>query len=406
MKKLFFPLVALFLITLLGCNSGTSPSADENALVSIAITPSSAVIGLSEPQQFTATATYEDETTADVTSEVTWASSNTDAATLSEAGLASSVAVGTSNITATLDTITSDAVSLEVKQMYAYISNFNNNTVSICPVSADSSLGACTASTGTDTFSQPLSIAFVADGSWAYITNFDNSTVSICPVESDGTFGACSTSTGSATFIGSDGAVINAANTHLYITNYTFATTSICPINTTDGSIGDCTTTTGDGTFDQPQCIGLHGDFAYIANLTDTVSICSVSSADASLSDCTTSTGDGTFLTPEGISFHPDGTFMYVGNQETSLISICPLNADGSLGTCTTSSGNDTFDFSVFTLAASFTSGSNGYGYVPNSGNDTVSVCPVNADGTLGTCTVASDDTFDQPSVVVLNFLQ
>ena len=71
-------------------------------LVSIAVTPADPSIASGQTQQFTATGTYTDASTADITTEVTWASSNTDVATIGEStGLATAVAAGTAEITAT-----------------------------------------------------------------------------------------------------------------------------------------------------------------------------------------------------------------------------------------------------------------------------------------------------------------
>ncbi len=78
------------------------------ALVSIAVTPNAGVsIGKGQSLQFTATGTFVDGSTADLTTAVSWASSLESVATIDSAGLATGVAVGTSSITAMLDDVTS-----------------------------------------------------------------------------------------------------------------------------------------------------------------------------------------------------------------------------------------------------------------------------------------------------------
>jgi uncharacterized protein YjdB len=84
------------------------------SLSSIAVTPASPSLAVGATQQFTATATYSDGTTADISSQVTWASDTPTAATIDSTGLATGVAAGTANITATMDGVTSPAVSLTV----------------------------------------------------------------------------------------------------------------------------------------------------------------------------------------------------------------------------------------------------------------------------------------------------
>jgi uncharacterized protein YjdB len=69
-------------------------------LQSITVTPATASVGVGETQQFTATGTYNDGTTADLTTAVTWKSSNMKVATISASGLAKGVAGGTVMITA------------------------------------------------------------------------------------------------------------------------------------------------------------------------------------------------------------------------------------------------------------------------------------------------------------------
>jgi hypothetical protein len=84
-------------------------------LTSIAVTPAPANLVVGATQQFTATATYSNNTTANITSQVTWASSDTTKASItSPGGLATGVAAGSTNITARLSGITSAAITLTV----------------------------------------------------------------------------------------------------------------------------------------------------------------------------------------------------------------------------------------------------------------------------------------------------
>jgi uncharacterized protein YjdB len=74
------------------------PSA--SSLVAISISPSNSTIQLTKTQQFTATGTFGDSSSKDVTSSVTWTSSSANVATISSAGLATAVSTGSTNITA------------------------------------------------------------------------------------------------------------------------------------------------------------------------------------------------------------------------------------------------------------------------------------------------------------------
>src|SRR5262249_32916549 len=91
-----------------GGGSASSPEASatpqQPPLSSIAVTPSNPTVTVGGTQQFTATGTYSDGSTQNLTSQVTWASSNTAAATINSSGLATAVAVGTTTISARLGT--------------------------------------------------------------------------------------------------------------------------------------------------------------------------------------------------------------------------------------------------------------------------------------------------------------
>lgn len=96
-------------------NDPLSVTAAVVTLKTIAVTPASPNIGIGNTLQFTATGTYSDNSTKNITSSVTWASSNTLFATIGiSSGLATGVAVGTTEITATLGTVVSPNDALTV----------------------------------------------------------------------------------------------------------------------------------------------------------------------------------------------------------------------------------------------------------------------------------------------------
>jgi 6-phosphogluconolactonase (cycloisomerase 2 family) len=122
-------IVCLALVTgTLGCGGGSSssggggytPPPPPPHLVGVAVTPNSASIALGLTQQFSAAGTYSDGTTKDVTSTATWTSAATDVASVSAAGLVSSLAQGQSNITATLSGVSGSAsITVGPAQMVA-----------------------------------------------------------------------------------------------------------------------------------------------------------------------------------------------------------------------------------------------------------------------------------------------
>src|SRR5262249_29367358 len=84
-----------------GITGATRMTVSPAALVSIAVTPITPTLPKGETRAFTATGTYSDQSTQDLTSQVTWASATPAVATIDATGKATGVAVGTSTITAT-----------------------------------------------------------------------------------------------------------------------------------------------------------------------------------------------------------------------------------------------------------------------------------------------------------------
>lgn len=98
-----------------GVNSAEIPLSVTPATVSaIAVSPGTASIANGTTQQFTATATFSDASTQDITHLVSWVSSDTAIASINTSGLAQSLAMGTTEITASYQGQTSPAVTLEV----------------------------------------------------------------------------------------------------------------------------------------------------------------------------------------------------------------------------------------------------------------------------------------------------
>jgi len=83
-------------------------------ITSITVTPASADIVIGQTKQFTARGAFSDASTQDISSSVTWHSSNTAVATIDTSGVAHSAGIGTTSITATASGITSNTATLTV----------------------------------------------------------------------------------------------------------------------------------------------------------------------------------------------------------------------------------------------------------------------------------------------------
>ena len=98
-RRIAFFMAVTVRLSFAGCGSSTSSTAPRT-LASLAITPANISVTVGNTQQLTATGTYSDHTTGNLTSSVTWASSDTSVMTVNSAGLATGVAPGTAMITA------------------------------------------------------------------------------------------------------------------------------------------------------------------------------------------------------------------------------------------------------------------------------------------------------------------
>jgi uncharacterized protein YjdB len=143
----------------LGLISGTATlTVTAPILQSITVTPETATIEVDAKQQYTATGTYSDASTANITSSVTWASSNTTVATIDSAGLATGVGEGITDITATSDLV-SDTAALTVTLAL--------NSIAVTPAIATIPKGLTQQYTATGTYSDASTADITSSVTWA-----------------------------------------------------------------------------------------------------------------------------------------------------------------------------------------------------------------------------------------------
>ena len=130
-----------------------------NPITAISVSPNSSTISQNATQAFTAMATRADNTMEDVTSSVTWESSNTSVATINASGLATGVGPGSTMIRAT-DAATSvtNAVTLTVTPIIV--------SIAITPGSPMISLGSSAQLTATATLSDSTTMDISSSATW------------------------------------------------------------------------------------------------------------------------------------------------------------------------------------------------------------------------------------------------
>jgi trimeric autotransporter adhesin len=96
--------------TLGSVTGSTSVTVTAPTITSISVTPDDMTLAIGVGQQYTASAIYSDGSIQDLATGVTWSSSSTTVATIDGNGLATTLAAGTTTITATVGTFTDSSV--------------------------------------------------------------------------------------------------------------------------------------------------------------------------------------------------------------------------------------------------------------------------------------------------------
>ena len=148
----------------LGTLSGTAElNVTDAFLVSIAVTPTDPGIALGLDQQFTATGTFSDTSTQDITADVNWTSTDTGVAVIGNAGgsegLAVSVSVGSAGITAVFDGVTSPVSTLSVTDAVLV-------AIAVTPADPGIALGENQQFTATGTYSDDSNADITTDVAW------------------------------------------------------------------------------------------------------------------------------------------------------------------------------------------------------------------------------------------------
>ncbi len=159
--SLFFALI-LSLLAIAGCGGAASsgPGTAQKVLVSIAASPATADISVGASEQFHATATYSDSSTADVTAAATWTDANGKVASITPAGMATALAAGSTTITATMDSVSGSA-SLTVPAVAKTVT-----AVAVTPATATIDAGATQQFKATATYSDNSTADVTASATW------------------------------------------------------------------------------------------------------------------------------------------------------------------------------------------------------------------------------------------------
>jgi 6-phosphogluconolactonase (cycloisomerase 2 family) len=406
---------------------GVTLTVTHGALVSIAVTPATPSIAKGLTQQFTATGTYADASTANITSLVTWASGTPATATISNAvgtdGLATSLAIGTTSITATLGTVVSPAVTLNVTAATLV-------SIAVTPATPSIAKGLTQQFVAMGTYTDATVVNITTTVTWASATPATATISNTAPNKGLAT----SLAVGTTVITATSGTVVSPGVT-LTVTAAVLESIAVTPANpsvfnysteqfTANGTYSDATVvnittsvTWTSGTTATATISNAGGSNGLATALAiGTTSITAASGAITSPAQTLTVTAaeflyvtdafngrvwqydihsDGTLhsmtpafvptdVNPNGLAVDPTHHHVYVANINTADVSEFTINANGTLAVMATPTVAAGAGANAVTIDAA-----GSHAYVPNSNAGTVSQYNIAGDGTLTPMTPA-----------------
>ena len=350
------------------------------ALVSIAVTPAAPSIAKGTVQQFVATGTYTDATTQVLTTTATWASATVATATISNTapnkGKATSVAVGTTVITAAQGGITSPGVTLTVTPADLV-------SIAVTPAAPHIFVNNTLQFTATGTYTDATTQVLTTTTTWASATMATATISNAAGTNGLATALAVGTTSITAASTAMSGAVITSPAVTLTVsaTEYAYA------VNFIEGTISQYTVgvngvlapmtpaTLPTGVNPYAFDIDPSHHFLYVVNNLNGAGGNSVTeftiAANGSLTAVAPNVATGS--TPNGITVDPSGTHAYVANFGDGTVSQYTITPTTGvlvpMTPATVSSGTAGSEPASVTINAA-----RGVAYVPNYGDGTVAV--------------------------------
>jgi len=170
-------------------------------LSSIAVTPAKPSMPVGLAEQFTASGTYSDGTSHDITTQVTWQSSNPSVASINSSGLGTPITPGTATITATSGSISGNTTFT--------VTSATLSSIAVTPANPSIPVGLAKQFTASGTYSDGTNHDITAQVTW------QSSNPSVATVNGSGL--ATAASAGTATITATSGSI--SANTILTVSS-------------------------------------------------------------------------------------------------------------------------------------------------------------------------------------------
>lgn len=358
----------LFVVLLLaGCDGGGSSL----AVVSIAVTPTNPSIAAGTTEQFTATGTLSNGTTQDLTAAVTWSSSDSTKATVSNSpgvkGKASAIAAGATTITA--------ALSGKSGTSLLTVTSATLQSLAVTPTNPTIAAGTGTQFTATGTFSDSTVQDLTADVTWS---SSDASRATISNVAGSNGLAsslAAGTTTITATLSGKSGTSL------LTVTAATLQSIAVTPSNP-GIAVGTTQQFTAIGTFTDSSTQDLTASATWSSSATSKATINAAGLASAVAAGSTTITAaSGSKSGSTTLTVTPATLVSIAVTPASAALSVNPagttqqFTATGSFSDSTTQNLTSTVTWSSSALPVATISnvaGSNGLASTVTAGSATI----------------------------------
>ena len=290
----------------LGPQTGSTSLSVVPGLVSVQVAPQNPLLAIGTTQQFTATGTFSDGSTQDLTASVSWSSSLQSVATVATGGLANGKAVGQTTITATAGSV-SGASLLTVTPAVL-------SSITVTPASPSIAVGLSQQFTATGLFSDGSTQDLTTSVSWT------SSTPSVATISAAGL--ATAAGAGQTTITAMSGSINNSVV--LNVTNAVLTSIAVNPANTSI-FVGSSQQFTATGIYSDNSTQDLTGAATW--NSSDTT-VATVSGGLASALAMGTTSLSATFLTVSG------STYLTVTVMPPHLqsITVSPANPSIAIG--------------------------------------------------------------------------
>jgi 6-phosphogluconolactonase (cycloisomerase 2 family) len=333
-RKYLIALPALLAVTVLAaCGGGSYGGGWLNLVTAITVTPSNPTLAKGRTQAFTATATYQDGSKLDLSTLVTWSSSNTSAASVSATGVATAAGVGKTTITATMSgglTVNggpiSGGTSLTVTAPTVV-------SLAVTPANPALELGAnqsfLATGTLTDGTTQDLTRVATWASSDAAVLRINNTAGRVGVGNTRGPGAATVTATMGAVTGTTKATVTRRTPKFLYSANGTLNTLSAFKVDPATGALTGLGTPYDVGSFPSSVVATHDSKFLYVSIFTNNQVVGFSIQPDGSLMATPGSplavAGAPFWLTP-----HPSGDFVYVSTQGAGITVLTVDPATGA----------------------------------------------------------------------------